>query len=163
MIPLFGFCHGHPGLAPYQALDQYVSHINSVAQNMNGQIMPQGGPRTPSFGQFQMGQSPHTANMQLPGSPHIGSPAPGTMQAPGMQLQQSQQGTSSSGPSANTSPAGTKRRRPSSAVKNEEDTPGSAPTPSGGGAGPQVNGVQHGKTKPPTPRMPKRVKGNPAA
>lgn len=93
--------------------------------------------------------------MALPGSgsPHVGaSPVPGHMQAPAMQMQQSQQGTSSSGPSANTSPASNKRRRPST-VKVEEDGSG-APTP----AGSQVNGRAG---KPPTPRMPKRQKANP--
>lgn len=89
----------------------------------------------------------------------MGSPAQGHMQAPGMTLQQSQQGTSSSGPSANTSPASNKRRRPSG-VKTEDDS--GAPTPVMG-PGPQVNGVaMAGKAKPPTPRMQKRVKGNPA-
>ncbi len=74
-----------------------------------------------------------------------------------MHPSQSQQGTSSGGPSANTSPAGGKRRRPSG-VKTEDDmnTPASAPTPSGGA---QVNGIQ-GKTKPQTPRMPKKQKVN---
>lgn len=157
MNPLFGFYHSNPGLGPYQALEQYVSmQINGVHpnMNMNGQPMPQGA-RTPSFAQFQMGASPAQQHMNLPGSPHMGSPAPGHMQAPGMQMQQSQQGTGSSGPSANTSPASNKRRRPSG-VK-EEDGPG-APTP--GSTGPQVNGMQRGP-KPPTPRMPKRIKGNP--
>lgn len=153
MNPLFSFCHVHPGLGPYVALEQYVAQINQP----NGQAIPGAqGPRTPGFGQFVVGASPAAAHMNLPGSPHIGSPAPGQMQAPNMQLQQSQQGTSSSGPSANTSPASNKRRRPSG-VKDEDGS--SAPTPA---AMPQVNGVQ-GKTKPPTPRMPtKRVKGNPA-
>ncbi|KAJ4997134.1 Transcriptional activator ptaB [Colletotrichum sp. SAR 10_66] len=156
MNPLFSYCHAHNNLGPYAALEQYVSQINSAPQNMNGQAMPGQGPRTPSFGQFPMGASPAQPHMQLPGSPHItGSPAPGHMQAPGMQMQQSQQGTSSSGPSANTSPASNKRRRPSG-VKMEEDG-SSAPTP----GGPQVNGVQN-KGKPPTPRMQKRLKGNPA-
>lgn len=155
MHPLFGFCQGNPGVGPYAALEQYVgTFINGQAQSVNGQPMPQGGPRTPSFGQFPMGASPAAAHMNLPGSPHVGSPAPGQMQAPGMQLQPSQQGTSSSGPSANTSPASNKRRRPSG-VKTEDDGSG-AGTP--GGA--QVNGV--GRGKPPTPRMPKRVKGNPS-
>ncbi|KAI8252524.1 hypothetical protein K4K56_008968 [Colletotrichum sp. SAR 10_98] len=156
MNPLFSYCHAHNNLGPYAALEQYVSQINSAPQNMNGQAMPGQGPRTPSFGQFPMGASPAQPHMQLPGSPHVtGSPAPGHMQAPGMQMQQSQQGTSSSGPSANTSPASNKRRRPSG-VKMEEDG-SSAPTP----GGPQVNGVQN-KGKPPTPRMQKRLKGNPA-
>ena len=155
MNPLFGFYHTNPGVGPYAALEQYVAlHINGVPQAMNGLPMPQG-PRTPSMGQFPMGQSPAAAHMNLPGSPHVGgSPAPGQMQAPAMQLQPSQQGTGSSGPSANTSPASNKRRRPS-AVKAEDDGSG-APTPAGG----QVNGV--GNRKPATPRMPKRAKGNPA-
>jgi hypothetical protein len=160
MNPLFGFYHSHPGLGPYSALEQYVAQINIGPQAVNGQAMQQG-PRTPGYGQFPMGASPAATHMQLPGSPHMGSPAPGHMQAPGMQLQQSQQGTSSSGPSANTSPASNKRRRPSG-VKTEEDGSG-APTPAAGGAGGgQVNGIQ-GKGKPSTPRLPpKRVKGNPA-
>lgn len=155
MNPLFGFCQGNPGVGPYAALEQYVgTYINGNAQAVNGQPIPQGGPRTPSFGQFPMGASPAAAHMNLPGSPHIGSPATGQMQAPGMQLQPSQQGTSSSGPSANTSPASNKRRRPSG-VKTEDDGSGGVTT-----SGAQVNGV--GRGKPPTPRMPKRVKGNPS-
>ncbi|GFP57188.1 adhesion defective protein 1 [Trichoderma asperellum] len=150
MNPLIGFYNSNPGLTPYGALEQYVAtQINSATPVMNGQAMAQG-PRTPGFGQFPMGASPAAVHMNLPGSPHIGSPAPG--QAPGMQLQPSQQGTSSSGPSANTSPASNKRRRPST-VKVEDDS--IAP-----GAG-QVNGVQS-RVKPQTPRMAKRVKGNPA-
>lgn len=169
MNPLFGFYVSHPGLGPYAALEQYVMQVSHQQQGgPNGQPMPmqmqmqqQPGQRTPSFNNFpvpvpqmgQVGASPAQPHMQLPGSPHVmGSPAPGHMQAPGMQMQPSQQGTSSSGPSANTSPQSNKRRRPSG-VKVEDDGT-SAPTPGG-----QVNGV--GK-KPPTPRMPKRVKGNPA-
>jgi hypothetical protein len=152
MNPLFGFYHNTPGLGPYAALEQYVAtHING-APTMNGQPGPQN-PRTPSFGQFPMNASPAAAHMNLPGSPHVGgSPAPGQMQAPPMQMQQSQQGTNSSGPSANTSPASNKRRRPSG-VKTEEDGSG-APTP-------QVNGIQNRPGKPATPRMTKRQKNNP--
>jgi hypothetical protein len=187
MNPLFDYFHLHPGVAPYGALEQLVNQASNVnGQNMNGmngmsagnntnnmnanvammhtmvngqQPMQQGGPRTPSFNQFQIGQSPAVAHQMLPGSPHMGSPAPGQMQAPPMQHQLSQQGTSSSGPSANTSPSqnNNKRRRPSG-VKGEDDGPTSAPTPNGNA---QVNGVQ-GKKNPPTPRMPKRVKGNPS-
>lgn len=155
MNPLFSYCYSNPELGPYSALEQYVStQINGAggAPQVNGQGMQQP-PRTPSFAQFQMGASPAAAHMALPGSgsPHVGaSPIPGQMQAPQMQMQQSQQGTSSSGPSANTSPASNKRRRPST-VKVEEDGSG-APTP---GSGAQVNGRA---TKPPTPRMPKRAK-----
>lgn len=178
MQPLFQYYHTHPGVAPYSALQEIVNLNQANAQgqqnmamNMNmgmgmnmtnGQppMQQQGGPRTPSFGQFQMGQSPAQAHQMLPSSPHIGSPAPGQMQAPPMQLQASQQGTSSSGPSANTSPSQNNKRRRPSGVKNEDDGPASAPTPAAAGT-PQLNGVQ-AKTKPPTPRMPKRVKGNPA-
>lgn len=164
MGPLINYYHLHPGLNPYNALDQYVNQINvTQGMNMNGQPLPQGGPRTPGFGQFPMGASPAMAHSMLPGSPHIaGSPLPGQMGAPMMQLQASQQGTSSSGPSANTSPAQNNKRRRPSAVKIEEDTPTSAPTPVPIGT-PQLNGVQV-KGKPPTPRMPKRQKtaNNPA-
>uniref|UniRef100_A0A8H7N1Q0 Uncharacterized protein n=1 Tax=Bionectria ochroleuca TaxID=29856 RepID=A0A8H7N1Q0_BIOOC len=150
MNPLFGFCQATVGMGPYAALEQYVAQ-NINVPGMNGQPGPVNA-RTPSFGQFQMGASPNPAHMNLPGSPHIvaGSPAPGHMQSPAMQLQASQQGTSSSGPSANTSPQSNKRRRPSG-VKAEDDG-SSAPTP-----GAQVNGIQR---KPATPRMTKRVKGN---
>lgn len=155
MTPLFTAAHQHPDMGAYRVLDDYVSsQINQPgAPNMNGQAIPNG-PRTPGFGQFTMGASPHAAHLQLPGSPLIGSPAAGSMQAPAMQMQHSQQGTSSSGPSATTSPAGQKRRRPSG-VKHEEDAPGGAPTPSAAGGGvPQVNGVPvKAKT---TPRMQKK-------
>lgn len=155
MNPLFSAAHQHPDMGAYRVLEDYVgSQINQPgAPNMNGQAIPNG-PRTPGFSQFPMGASPHAAHLQLPGSPHIGSPAAGSMQAPAMQMQHSQQGTSSSGPSATTSPAGQKRRRPSG-VKVEDDTPGSAPTPSAPGGVPQVNGVPV-KTKPQTPRMQKK-------
>lgn len=163
MTPLFSYSHENPTLTAFSTLDQYVQTVirNSAGNvNVNGQVaMQQGGPRTPGMGQFPMGASPHAAHLPPPGSPHVvGSPAAGTMQAPAMHPSQSQQGTNSNGPSANTSPAGTKRRRPSG-VKTEDDMnggPTSAPTPAGN---PQVNGLQ-GKAKPPTPRMPKKQKVN---
>ncbi len=154
MNPLFNYAHLNSSLAPYAALDQYVATMGAnggiPGGNVNGPIMMQPGQRTPSMGQFPMGQSPAIANMSLPDAGAIqGSPAQGNMQAPGMTLQRSQQGTSSSGPSANTSPnVSNKRRRPS--VKPEEDN-----------AGNQPNGVQS-KVKP-SPRIGgKRQKGNPA-
>lgn len=138
MIPLFGYCHSHPSVSARTALEQYVGqHIPTV----NNPQQPTPNPRPQNF-PMGMGASPAMAQMQLPGSPHVGSPAPGTMQAPGMAMQKSHQGTASSGgPSANTSPASNKRRRPST-VKEEEGTP-------------VINGA--GK-KPPTPRMPKKAK-----
>lgn len=142
MSPLFGYSHQNPTLTPYAALDQYVA---SVAANGANPAAPGAGPRTPGMGNFPMGTSPAQAHLNLPdGSPHMsGSPA----QAPGMQLQQSQHGTSSSGPSANTSPnANNKRRRPS-AVKEESEA--------------QVNGTQSKNAVKPSPRIGvKRQKGN---
>ncbi|KAI1770573.1 hypothetical protein F4818DRAFT_260424 [Hypoxylon cercidicola] len=161
MNPLFHFYHTHSGLSPYGALEQYVNQniTNPQQAVVNGQqANGPPNPRTPSFGQYHMGASPAATHLQLPNSPHLGSPAQGHMQAPGMQLQQSQQGTSSGVPSANTSPASNKRRR-ASTVKAEEDS--GAPTPASIGA-PQVNGVTGANKKPPTPRMQKRMKGNPA-
>lgn len=159
MNPLFQAAHQHPAMGAYRVLDDYVNNQiqQAGAPNMNGQAMPNGqamanGPRTPGFGQFPMGASPHAPHLQLPGSPHIGSPAAGAMQAPAMQMQHSQQGTSSSGPSATTSPAGQKRRRPSG-IKVDEDAPVNAPTP---GSVQQVNGV--GGKKPQTPRMQKKAR-----
>jgi hypothetical protein len=144
MSPLFGYSHQNPTLTPYAALDQYVA---SVAANGANPAAPGAGPRTPGMGNFPIGTSPAQAHLNLPdGSPHMsGSPA----QAPGMQLQQSQHGTSSSGPSANTSPnASTKRRRPS-AVKEESEA--------------QVNGTQSKTAVKPSPRVGvKRQKGNPS-
>jgi len=145
MNPLFKYSHGHPNLGPHSALEQYVTTQTNGA-NPGAQPNPSG-PRTPGMSNFPLGASPAAAHLQLPdGSPHIsGSPA----QAPGMQLQQSQHGTSSSGPSANTSPnASNKRRRPS-AVKTEDEN--------------QVNGTQTKATVKPSPRIGgKRQKNNPS-
>ncbi|RFU25735.1 hypothetical protein B7463_g10604, partial [Scytalidium lignicola] len=153
MNPLFNYAHLNPSLAPYAALDQYVTQI---AQNgVNGAAQPNmPGPRTPGMANFPMGASPATAHLQLPdGSPHIGgSPA----QGPNMQLQQSQQGTNSSGPSANTSPNTTNKRRRPSTVKAETES-------TAAGAGAQANGTQAKPTVKPSPRIGgKRQKGNPA-
>jgi hypothetical protein len=146
MNPLFAYSHQNSSLAPYAALDQYVTIVANSANNQVGAQQNPAGPRTPGMGNFPMGASPHLANNQLPvGSPHMGSPA----QAPGMQLQQSQHGTSSSGPSANTSPNTNNKRRRPSAVKTEEET--------------QVNGTQTKTPVRPSPRIGgKRQKGNPA-
>lgn len=140
MNPLFHFQAQNPNLTPYAALDQYMANVQSNSNpnsNANNQTNgPAPGQRTPVPGmqQFPMGAgvSPASGHLSLPGgSPHIGgSPAQVHMQAPGMALQQSQQGTSSSGPSANTSPNVSNKRRRPSGVKMEED------------AGPtQVNGT----------------------
>lgn len=142
MNPLFNYSHQNPSLSPYDALDSYVASIGANGAH-TGQQNPSG-PRTPGMSNFALGASPAAAHLQLPGgSPHMGSPA----QAPGMQLQQSQHGTTSSGPSANTSPnASNKRRRPST-VKTEEEG--------------QVNGTGKPNVKP-SPRITKRQKQGPA-
>lgn len=147
MTPLFNYSHQHSTLDPYGALDQYVTNVAANGANNPGAQQNPAGPRTPSMGNF--GASPAASHLVLPdGSPRPhGSPA----QAPGMQLQQSQHGTSSSGPSANTSPnASNKRRRPST-VKAEEEHQQQ-----------QVNGTTKTAVKP-SPRIGgKRQKGNPA-
>ena len=147
MNPLFGYSHVNASLTPHAALEQYVTSFATNGINQVSQQQNPSAPRTPGHPNFPLGASPATAHLQLPdGSPHIsGSPA----QAPGMQLQQSQHGTSSSGPSANTSPnASNKRRRPS-AVKAEDEN--------------QVNGTQAKTTVKQSPRVGgKRQKGNPA-
>jgi hypothetical protein len=145
MNPLFNYSHSNATLTPYAALDSYVAAVAQNGNNLNNQGHHPSGPRTPGMSNFPIGASPAAAHLQLPdGSPHISSPA----QAPGMQLQQSQQGTHSSGQSANTSPnVSNKRRRPS--VKGEEDI--------------QVNGTQANKAGvKPSPRIGKRQKNNPA-
>jgi len=148
MNPLFNYSHQNSSLNPYGALDQYVTNIAANGANNPGTQQNPNGPRTPSMGNF--GASPASSHLVLPdGSPRPhGSPA----QAPGMQLQQSQHGTSSSGPSANTSPnASNKRRRPST-VKAEEENQQQ-----------QVNGTQAKTAVKPSPRIGgKRQKGNPA-
>jgi len=144
MNPLFNYAHQNATLTPYAALDRYVETVASSGPNNSGGQQPNpSGPRTP--GMVNFGASPAQAHLQLPdGSPRVtGSPA----QAPNMQLQQSQHGTSSSGPSANTSPnASNKRRRPS--VKDESEV--------------QVNGNPSKTAVKPSPRIGKRQKGNPA-
>ncbi|KAH8811560.1 LIM-domain binding protein-domain-containing protein [Xylogone sp. PMI_703] len=152
MNPLFNYSHQNPSLAPYAALDQYVTQITQ--NGVNGATQPNmPGPRTPGMANFPMGASPATAHLQLPdGSPHIGgSPA----QGPNMQLQQSQQGTNSSGPSANTSPnTSNKRRRPSTVKAEAEATVAAAAA--------QANGTPAKPTVKPSPRIGgKRQKPNP--
>lgn len=132
MNPLFGYAQQNTALTPYAALEHYVVNVvEGQGRNANS--------------------SPAPGNMNLPNSPHVsGSPA----QAPGMIPQHSQQGTHSSGASANTSPnvANNKRRRPS-AVKMEDDIP----QPNGVVQANKANSVKA------SPRVGgKRQKGNPS-
>lgn len=142
MNPLFNYSHQNSGLAPYSALESYVNNITANSAQMGG-MMP--GPRTPSMGQFGLGQSPAAGQMNLSDG-MMGSPAQGHIQSPAMALQQSQQGTSSSGPSANTSPNQSNKRRRPSGVKTED-----------------VDGGGGSKLTKPSPRIGgKRQKANPA-
>jgi hypothetical protein len=146
MNPLFQYAHQNSALDPYAALDSYVTTVATTGANPNAMQQNSAGPRTPGMSNFPLGTSPATAHLNLPdGSPHLGSPA----QAPAMQLQQSQHGTSSSGPSANTSPNVTNKRRRPSTVKTEEEN--------------QANANQAKPGVKPSPRIGgKRQKGNPA-
>jgi hypothetical protein len=148
----------NPEAGALAALEHCINHMGNQGRLVNGVPLAQGGvPRNLGFGPFP-GASPAMLNQGLPGSPHmVGSPGLGHIQAPGMQLQPSQQGTSSSGPSANTSPSqtGGKKRRASN-IKNEDDGPTSLSLI----GAPQVNGMPN-KAKP-SPSMAKRLKGNPA-
>lgn len=118
--------------------------------------------------QLHVGASPSAAHLALPGSPHIvnhpspsqqngnggnsnssGTMSAGTMQAPGLVAQHSQQGTNSSqGTSANTSPnaAQNKRRRPSAIKVDGEDGAGGGGGPVTGGL--EMNGVGAGPSGP---------------
>lgn len=145
MNPLFNYTHQNHSLAPYDALGSYVANVAANSMQMQPGMMQ--GPRTPSMGQFNLGQSPATAHLNLPDGGMMGSPAQGHMHSPAMALQQSQQGTNSSGPSANTSPNQSNKRRRPSGVKSED-----------------VDGVQTGASRvKPSPKIGgKRQKGNPA-
>jgi hypothetical protein len=94
-----------------------------IAGGRPGQPGPSAGGGFP--GQFAVGASPAAAHLQLPGSPHVGSPASvmaaggGAMGAPTAMPQGPQQ---AGGGPVNTSPATNKRRRPSTATKHEDET-----------------------------------------
>lgn len=139
MQPLMEYFHGHPGTSPFQALQnmnkegaqQMQARMqNQVARQANGQMQfpQQGGMNGPT--QFS---SPGMAHLGLPqsqGSPHLGgpvhtpSPAQNVQGGVPMMHQMSAQGSNlsgSQGPSTNTSPnVSNKRRRPST-VKVEDD------------------------------------------
>jgi hypothetical protein len=138
------------------------------------------GVRTPQMvHQFQnMGASPSAAHLGLPMQDGVsaaamamggppgglgvigGSPALGHMAAPPMVAQLSQQGTSSSGPSANTSPNVSGKRRRGS-VKVEGGDVGDVPNGVGAGAGTSLAG-QGGPRVKPSPKIGgKRQKPNP--
>lgn len=158
--PLFEYSHKHPTLKPTVALEQYIRDVPPDAGNQQGL-------RASSHSAFAL-SSPANNQVGLPegGNPNgivahgnLGvqnSPVAGSMQATGMSLQQSQQG-SSSGVSTNTSPnMNNKRRRPS--LKEEEGV-----QVNGTGTPNQGAGANAGNKIKPSPRIGgKRQKGGPA-
>ena len=166
MEPLIEYYHTHPGVAPREAMMR-LNHENAqsfananqarlqnqMARQANGQIAFPPGMNGPN----QFG-SPAMAHLGLPqsqGSPHIGgpvhtpSPAQNAVGGVAMMHQMSAQGSNlsgSQGPSTNTSPNVSNKRRRASQIKLEEENA-------------NQGGDNAGKVKP-SPRIPKRQKGS---
>jgi len=152
---------GHMAMMSGQANPGAGNQFTSPAMaNMGLPMQHQQIPNGPG----QMNGSPHIPNhvipnpglnapmMQQPGS-HTPSPRQTNMAAPPMVPQHSQQGTTSSGASANTSPQVSNKRRRST-VKVEEE--GASASQEGGGAG-AMQQPGGGRVKP-SPRMGKKGK-----
>lgn len=154
--PLFEFSHKHPKLKPHTALERYTAEV--LAENGNQQEMRTAsnafGISSPANNQIGLPEGANPSGIGNLGAHN--SPAAGNMQAPGMALQQSQQG-SSSGVSTNTSPnMNNKRRRPS--LKQEEGA-----QVNGTGTPNQQAGANAANKIKPSPRIGgKRQKGGPA-
>jgi hypothetical protein len=165
MAPLIEYHHSHAGVAPREAMmrimQEHQQHLaaannnrmqNQVARAANGQVQfPQAmnGPN-----QFASPAMAHLGLPQAQGSPHIGgsvhTPSPAQNAAGGVSMmhQISAQGSNlsgSQGPSTNTSPNVSQKRRRASQIKLEEEN-----------ASQDSNNA--GKVKP-SPRMTKRQKG----
>ena len=172
MGPLFEYYQSHPGVSPREALNHMAADNgrrlmqmqmqNPAAMMMNGQMHPQG-IRTPNMSGPNQFNSPGMAHLGLPnaqgGSPHIGgpvhtpSPAQHHVGGTAMMHQMSQQGSNlsgSQGPSTNTSPNVSNKRRRASQIKLEEEN-----SQGGGGGDANTNRVK------PSPKMAgKRQKGS---
>ena len=160
MGPLMEFSQKNPELRPQDAMHRLVAEN---AQNMrmhqmaNGGMHMNPGQRTPGMNGPNQFASPAMNHLGLPqqGSPHIGGPAhtpsPAHMNHGGIAMvHQMSQGNSnlsgSQGPSTNTSPNVTTKRRRASQVKLEDDN-----------ASQEVNGANKVR---PSPRIGgKRQKG----
>ena len=142
MGPLMEYFHTHPGLGPRESLLQInaenqanfnIRMQNQMMARQNGQMQfpNQLNPGMMAPNQFA---SPAMAHLGLPqgqGSPHLGGPnhTPSPAYNPGvggvaMMHQMSAQGSNlsgSQGPSTNTSPNVTNKRRRASAIKVEDD------------------------------------------
>jgi hypothetical protein len=164
MGPLMEFSQRNPGLRPEEAMHRLVhetarsmQYQNQMAAQQNGQIPMNSGQRTPGMNGPNQFASPAMNHLGLPqqGSPHVGgvahTPSPAHMNQGGIAMvHQMSQGNSnlsgSQGPSTNTSPNVTNKRRRASQVKIEDDN-----------AGQEVNGANKVK---PSPRIGgKRQKG----
>ena len=147
MQPLMEFYHTHSELGPRESLNrlnnehqqnfaqaQHQARLqNQMARQANGQIAfpNNAGPGMNGPNQFASPGMAHLGLPQAQGSPHIGGPVhtPSPAQNPGvggvsMMHQMSAQGSNlsgSQGPSTNTSPNVTNKRRRPSAIKLEEE------------------------------------------
>jgi hypothetical protein len=138
MQDLIYYSKEHPELSVPEALESLVSSYNQpqTSQNPIRPAFPDGGVR--AYG--AAGISPHIANQLLPGSaqtngsPHMNAmnlngmnahtPSPHqSNMAPPMVTSLSHQGSSTSGPSANTSPNVTSKRRRSTVKAEGDDGP----------------------------------------
>ena len=165
MTPLIEYSHSHTGVAPREAMmrinqenAQNIANVNQarlhnqMARQANGQInFP------PSMNGPNQFASPAMAHLGLPqqGSPHLGgpvhtpSPAQNNVGGVAMMHQMSAQGSNlsgSQGPSTNTSPNVSNKRRRASQIKLEEENA-------------SQGSDNQGKVKP-SPRIPKRQKGS---
>lgn len=164
MGPLMEFSQKNPELRPQDAMQRMVTEtaqnmrMNQMAVNANGGIQMNAGQRTPGLNGPNQFASPGMNHLGLPpqGSPHIGgtahTPSPAHLNNQGgiAMVHQMSQGNSnlsgSQGPSTNTSPNVTSKRRRASQVKLEDEN-----------ANQEVNGANKIK---PSPRMGgKRQKG----
>jgi hypothetical protein len=138
MGPLMEFSQKHPEMRPQEAMQHMVletertMRFNQMAAQQNGQIPMNPGQRTPGLNGPNQYASPGMGHLGLPqqGSPHVGGPAhtpsPAHMNQGGIpMIHQMSQGNSnlsgSQGPSTNTSPNVTNKRRRASQVKLEEE------------------------------------------
>lgn len=160
MGPLMEFSQKNPELRPQDAMHRLVTeNANNMRmhQMANGGMHMNPGQRTPGMNGPNQFASPAMNHLGLPqqGSPHIGGPAhtpsPAHMNQGGIAMvHQMSQGNSnlsgSQGPSTNTSPNVTTKRRRASQVKLEDDN-----------ASQEVNGANKVR---PSPRIGgKRQKG----
>lgn len=153
MGPLMEYFHNHPGIGPKEALQRVTQeNAQNMAQANNARIQNQmvraasgqmafPNHMNPGMNGPTMMNSPAMGHLAVPqgqGSPMMGGPVhtPSPAQNPGtggvaMMHQMSAQGSNlsgSQGPSTNTSPNVSNKRRRASAVKMEDDNAGGEPT-----------------------------------